>query len=175
MTTSRSGSLPSLSYSSFQLWSLVILRIFIGWHFLYEGLVKLVNPYWSSMGYLLESKGLFSSLFISLAASPTAVRIVDFLNIWGLILIGFGLIAGLFTRISSVLGMILLLFYYLSQPPFIGLESALPTEGSYLLVNKTLIEMAALLVLFALPTGQHAGLDLFLWKRKDIVLPGDKS
>jgi thiosulfate dehydrogenase (quinone) large subunit len=166
MTNSNSDSWPTFTYSPLQLWSLVILRIFIGWHFLYEGLVKLFNPYWSSIGYLLESKGLFSSLFISLAASPAAVRVVDFLNIWGLILIGFGLIVGLFTRISSILGMILLLLYYLSQPPFIGLESALPTEGSYLIVNKTVIEMAALLVLFAFPSGQYAGLDLFLSKRK---------
>lgn len=166
MTNSNSGSLPPPSYSSLQLWSLVILRIFIGWHFLYEGLVKLFNPYWSSMGYLIESKGLFSSIFISLAASPVVVQVVDFLNIWGLILIGFGLIVGLFTRISSVLGMILLFFYYISQPPFIGLESALPTEGSYLIINKTLIELVALLVLFAFPDGRYTGLDLFLSRKK---------
>jgi thiosulfate dehydrogenase [quinone] large subunit len=118
------------------------------------------------MGYLLESRGLFSTFFLSLAANPTAVRVVDFLNIWGLILIGLGLIVGLFTRISSILGMILLLLYYISQPPFIGLESALPTEGSYLIINKTLIELVALLVLFAFPSGRYAGLDLFLAKRK---------
>jgi len=166
MTNSSSGSLPSLSYSSLQLWSLVILRILIGWHFLYEGLLKLFNPYWSSVGYLIESKGIFSSLFISLAASPSAVRVVDFLNIWGLILIGLSLILGLLTRISTILGMMLLLLYYLSQPPFIGLESALPTEGSYLIVNKTLIEMAALLVLFVFPSSRLAGLDLFISRRK---------
>ncbi|SVB00541.1 uncharacterized protein METZ01_LOCUS153395, partial [marine metagenome] len=32
-------------YSGSQLFGLVILRILIGWHFLYEGISKLVNPY----------------------------------------------------------------------------------------------------------------------------------
>jgi len=43
-----------------------ILRIFIGWHFLYEGLAKLFSP-WSSAGYLMESQWLFSGvkLFIN--------------------------------------------------------------------------------------------------------------
>jgi len=36
------------AYSGSQLIGLVILRILIGWHFLYEGISKLVNPYWSS-------------------------------------------------------------------------------------------------------------------------------
>ena len=35
-----------------QVTALVTLRLFIGWHFLYEGLAKLVNPYWTSAEYL---------------------------------------------------------------------------------------------------------------------------
>jgi thiosulfate dehydrogenase [quinone] large subunit len=38
----------------------------------------------------------------------------------------------------------------------------MPTEGSYLIVNKILIELAALLVILAYPTGQVFGLDRFL-------------
>ena len=44
------------AYSGSQLIGLVILRILIGWHFLYEGISKLVNPYWSSAAYLLDGK-----------------------------------------------------------------------------------------------------------------------
>ena len=37
------------TYSESQLTGLVILRILIGWHFLYEGISKLINPYWLSL------------------------------------------------------------------------------------------------------------------------------
>ena len=33
-----------------QSWALVLLRIFIGWHFLYEGVIKAYNPAWTSRG-----------------------------------------------------------------------------------------------------------------------------
>ena len=33
------------TYSESQLTGLVILRILIGWHFLYEGISKLINPF----------------------------------------------------------------------------------------------------------------------------------
>ncbi len=157
-------SLNSIHYNSIRLTALVSLRLLIGWHFLYEGLTKLINPYWSSAGYLLESQWLFSSLLKSIVASPIALKIVDLLNIWGLILIGIGLIAGLFTRISTIIGIILLAFYYISNPPLMGLTSSLPKEGNYLIVNKTLIELAAMVVLLVFSTGHLVGLDIFLNK-----------
>ena len=42
-----------------QLYGLVTLRVLIGWHFLYEGISKIINPYWSSAAYLLDSKWIF--------------------------------------------------------------------------------------------------------------------
>ena len=41
--------------STFQLVVVTLLRIAIGWHFLYEGVVKLLNPNWSSAAFLIES------------------------------------------------------------------------------------------------------------------------
>jgi thiosulfate dehydrogenase [quinone] large subunit len=60
-----------MKYSNTQLSWLVILRIAIGWHFLYEGMVKLLNPNWSSVGFLLDSNGLLKSFFYSLASDPS--------------------------------------------------------------------------------------------------------
>lgn len=162
--------LPKI-YSRAQLLALVALRILIGWHFLYEGLSKVLNPYWSSANYLLESKWIFSSLFTSIVANPTALKIADFLNEWGLIAIGFGLIAGGLTQIATIAGIVLLLLYYVSTPPLVGLTYSIPTEGSYLVVNKTLIEMAALLVLALFPTGRHVGLDVFIFRKKARLQP----
>jgi thiosulfate dehydrogenase (quinone) large subunit len=152
--------------TSYQTGALVGLRLLIGWHFLYEGLSKLANPYWTSAGYLAESQWIFQDLLIRIAASPTAVTVVDHLNMWGLTLIGVGLLLGLFTRSAAVAGIVLLAFYYVSAPPLTGLSYPMPVEGSYLIVNKVLIELAALVVLLVFPTGRTWGLDFFLTRAR---------
>ena len=155
-----------INYSNRQLIMLVVMRVLIGWHFLYEGLSKLVNPDWSSVAFLLDSKGFLSSFFYSLASNPEVLRVVDFLNVWGLILIGLCLILGLFSRISIIAGIALLDMYYLSHPPFVGYNFSVPSEGAYLWINKNLIEMAALAVLLVFPTWMHIGVDRLIFKRK---------
>ena len=159
------GAVPSANYSTFQLTSLVSLRMLVGWHILYEGITKLLNPYWTAAEYLAASQWWFSDLLITLAANQSSLAVIDFLNEWGLVLIGLGLIFGFLTRIAISAGIVLLLLYYIAAPPFVGLTYSIPTEGSYLIVNKTLIEMAALAVLLAFPTSRIAGLDrLIFWK-----------
>lgn len=154
--------------TSHQTFWLVTLRVFIGWHFLYEGLVKVTNPNWSSVGYLSDSAGLFKGFFISLASDQDVLAIVDFANIWGLIAIGTGLILGLFSRVAIWSGIVLLAMYYLSHPPFFGFNYALPMEGSYLLVNKILIELVALVVLVLFPTSRRIGIDRLIFGKKKI-------
>ncbi|MFQ6070730.1 MAG: DoxX family membrane protein [Candidatus Aminicenantales bacterium] len=153
-------------YSNLQLTALVILRIFIGWHLLYEGVAKLLNPYWSSASYLMDSKWFLSGILRSIAADPTLLKIVDYLNIIALIAIGAALIAGFFTRSACVAGIALLLLYYLSHPSLIGYTYTVPSEGSYLFINKNLIEASALFVLSIFPTGRFIGIDrlIFAWK-----------
>lgn len=152
------------NYTNIQLSALVILRVLIGWHFLYEGIVKVLNPYWTSAGYLLDTKWIFSGLARSIVSSPAILKTVDLLNEWALIAIGVGLIAGLFTRAASISGIVLLFLYYIFHPPFIGYTYTTPTEGSYLFINKNLIEMCALFVLTLFPTGKAIGLDRFMFK-----------
>jgi thiosulfate dehydrogenase [quinone] large subunit len=149
------------------LW-LVGLRLVIGWHFLYEGLSKLINPKWSAMGYLMDSQGCFSSFFHSLATNPGILDAVNFLNEWGLVLIGLGLIFGCFTFVASIGGIVLLGMYYLSHPPFIGSADLymLPREGTYLWIDRNLVEMLALCVLCVFPTAQRWGLDRFIFRPK---------
>ena len=154
----------NFGYTETQGWLLGILRMLIGWHLLYEGVVKLWNSGWSAGGYLMDSQGPFAEIFYALATNPDTLDIIDFLNVWGLILVGLGLIFGLFTRLALIGGIVLLSLYYLSHPPLIGVKYALPSEGSYLFVNKNLIEIAAMAVLLAFPTGRMLGLDRFIWK-----------
>ena len=155
-----------MKYTNFQIFWLVALRVTIGWHFLYEGLVKLTNPNWSSVGFLLDSEGFLSEFYKGMAANPDLLQWIDWINIWGLIAIGAGLILGIFCRVAISAGILLLAMYYLSHPPFVGLSYAMPTEGSYLIVNKVLIEMIAIIVLLVFPTSKFIGLDRLIFSRK---------
>jgi uncharacterized membrane protein YphA (DoxX/SURF4 family) len=143
------------------------IRILIGWHFLYEGLAKLFSPDWTSAVYLMDSQWILSGFFHSLAANDMALRIVDFLNIWVLILIGLGLFIGVLTRFASSVGAFLMLLYYIANPPFIGYISEISGEGQYLIVNKTLIEMAVLLLLAFLPSRFTFGIDRMIKRTVD--------
>jgi len=138
---------------------LVLLRTVIGWHFLYEGIVKVMDPKWSSASYLSESKWIFSGLFHWMVSHPAVLKVVDLANIWGLIFIGLGLFFGFLTQIACFSGILLLLLYYIAIPPLVGLGAGLFTEGNYLVVDKNLVEMLALCVLMLFPTGHIAGLD----------------
>jgi uncharacterized membrane protein YphA (DoxX/SURF4 family) len=146
-----------------QLWVLTVLRIAIGWHLLYEGVVKLLTPGWTAQEYLLSSRWILADAFHWMASQPTVMRLVDLANIWGLTLIGICLILGLFTRLSSLLGMCLLLLYYAAYPPFFGSEFGIVREGAYLIVDKNLVEAIALFALSFFSTGKFAGLDRFVF------------
>jgi uncharacterized membrane protein YphA (DoxX/SURF4 family) len=157
------------SFSKIQLYTLVVLRVAIGWHFLYEGISKLFTPNWTSATYLELSRWIFSDFFHWLAADPTLLRMVDFMNIWGLILIGFALIAGLFTRGVGIAGIVFLLLYYLANPPFIGLDFGVVKEGNYLVVDKNLIELFALAIVVLFPTSSVFGLDRLVLRLREIM------
>jgi uncharacterized membrane protein YphA (DoxX/SURF4 family) len=135
-----------------------VLRIFIGWHFLYEGFAKLLSPNWTSAGYLANSSWILSGFFHWIVNNPPVLSWVDFINTWGLILIGFGLVVGIYTRVFAIGASLLLALYYIANPPFIGMGD-FSAEGSYLIVNKNLIELVMTLVLAVLPRELMWGFD----------------
>jgi thiosulfate dehydrogenase (quinone) large subunit len=146
-------------FSRLQMMALVILRIVIGWHFLYEGVAKLLKPSWSAAGFLLQSRGLFAGVFRGIAENPDVLAVVNPLNMWGLACIGLGLILGCFTRLASAAGMFVICVYYLCNPLLVGYFYSIPMEGNYLIVNKNLVEMAALFVILVTNSGRYMGLD----------------
>ncbi len=142
--------------------ALTVMRVAIGWHFLYEGVAKLTAPSWSAAGYLKQARGPFADLFKGLAADPNLLANADLLTMWGLTAVGLLLIMGLFTRLASLGGIAFILLFYLCNPPFIGYFYSIPTEGSYLIVNKNLVELGGLLVVLTTGSGRFAGLDRFV-------------
>ena len=159
MTGTSGNKMANNEYSTVQTVGLMLLRIAVGWHFLYEGLVKLTADNWSSAAYLAESRWLLGGLFQWIVAHPAALAVVDQLNIWGLILIGLGLFLGAFTRVAAISGLVLLALYWVANPPLVGLSYEAFTEGNYLVVDKNLVELMGLLVIAVFPTGSFWGLD----------------
>jgi thiosulfate dehydrogenase [quinone] large subunit len=168
--------LSHLIYTKMQIAALTFLRVLIGWHFLYEGLVKLYSPGgWTSEFFLLNSTGPFSSVLKSVAANHSLLFWVDKANIWGLIMIGICLFLGVFARPARILGIVLLFLYYISYPPFAHYSVSIPVEGSYWIVNKNLIELAALVVLCFFPSSHITGLDRYLYSMKPMKQPIDEK
>jgi len=156
--------------------TLVLLRIGIGWHLLYEGLAKLATPGWTSAAFLAESRWLLSGFFHWIAAHPAVLRVVDLLNVWGLVLVGLALVLGAFSRLAAVSGIALLALYYVASPPLVGLPANGVSEGSYLIVNKNLVEILALCVVAAFPARGFFGLEerlLGLLARRAKPAPAD--
>ncbi len=159
--------LKSKPFTNLQAMTLVVLRLLIGWHLLFEGISKLMIPGWSSLGFLSESQWIMAGIAKWIIAHDAVLQVVDFMNIWGLIAIGLGLILGLFTRAAAISGAILVLLYYFNNAPIIGIEYSIPAEGSNLVVSKTLIEAIALFVLAVFPTDTFWGLDALISQYKN--------
>jgi thiosulfate dehydrogenase (quinone) large subunit len=148
--------------------ALVVLRTLIGWHFLYEGYYKLVLPAWSTAGaplpvwsaggYLRAATGPLAPAFHALAASTLAPWIDTAIPI-ALVLVGLSLVLGVFTARGCQGAVLLLVSFYLAAIPLDGVPRP-GAEGTYLLVNKTLIELAAAFVVLTGRTDTIAGLDL---------------
>lgn len=122
---------------------LTIIRMAIGWHFLYEGCTKLLASGWSAGSFLNNSQGFLAGFYHWLAVSPGRLALIDFMNVWGLVLIGVALSLGICIRLASLAGALLLALYYFAYPPF-GI-SLLAGENSVYLVNALFIEAAVLL------------------------------
>lgn len=158
--------MKSSGFSAGQNASLILLRVFIGWHFFYEGILKIYNPAWTAKGYLLSAT--FLKPFFTWLAGDSVIRIVDTLNIVGLLGVGAALLLGLKIRWAAIGGILLLAFYYLAHPPLPGFDHGF-TEGSYWMVNKNLIELAALVVLYQFPTYAAFGLEKLLFRKSTIA------
>jgi thiosulfate dehydrogenase [quinone] large subunit len=142
--------------------AITVLRVIVGWHFLYEGISKLTSPSWSAAGYMRVSRGPFAAFFKWIAGNPQMLDKANLITMYGLTIIGVLLILGLFTRFAAAGGIAFILLIYLCNPPFVGYFYTIPMEGSYLIVNKNLVELCALAVILLTRSGLFAGLDRIL-------------
>lgn len=128
-----------------------LLRVALGILFFYAGITKLMNPNWSAAGYLKGAKTFPE--FYQFLTSPDVIPVINFINEWSLTLLGVSLLLGIFVRLSSWFGALLMLLYYLPilKFPFIGTHS--------FLVDEHIIYIFSLLLLGSLRSGRFWGLE----------------
>jgi len=131
--------------------SIFILRIVMGWMYLYAGITHILDPKFSAAKYINGATS-FVDLY-QWFLSPQVLPIIDFMVKWGLTLLGASLILGLFVRLSAYLGMLLMFLFYLPilNFPMVG-------NNSYL-VNQHIIYMVGLFALASFRAGHVWGLD----------------
>lgn len=136
---------------NFKILSLFLLRVSLGWLLFYAGITKVLDPSWSSAGYLKGAKT-FSGLYQWLA-SPELISFTNFLNEWGLTLIGISLILGIGVRWSALAGAFLMILYYFPvlEFPYVG-------QHSYI-VDEHIVYALSLLVLALSKAGRFWGLE----------------
>ncbi len=138
--------------------SLFLLRVGLGWLMLYAGWTHLTSANFavSAAGYMGGAKILTG--FYGWLASPGMLPFVSNLNAWALTLLGVSLILGALVRVSSWLGALLMLLYYLP------LGFPYPDAHSYI-VDDHIIYILILLVLAAYGAGRVWGLDSWIKKK----------
>jgi len=123
----------------------------------YAGITKILDPNWSAAGYLTHAKS-FPGLF-AWFAQPSILPVTNFVNEWGLTLLGVSLILGIGVRWSAILGAFLMLLYY-----FPVLDFPYPNEHSYI-IDEHIIYAVVLLALGALGAGKVMGLERWVWSK----------
>ncbi len=136
--------------------SIFIARILFGVLFFYSGITKVLDPNFTSAGFL-EGAKTFSAMY-SWFAAPANIAGVDLLNSWGQLFIGLSLIFGCLTRYASVAGIVLMVLYY-----FPGLEFPYVDHG--FLVDSHIVYLSLFLIFITTNAGQYWGLDRWIFKK----------
>ncbi|MBI3020263.1 MAG: DoxX family protein [Parcubacteria group bacterium] len=131
--------------------ALLALRLSLGWLFFYAGITKIFDADWTAAGYLAGAKT-FPALFHWFAL-PTNIGWVDFVNEWGLTLVGLALLTGFFVRYASIVGALFMILYYLPALAF-----PYPNAHSFI-VDEHVIYALALSFLAFTDAGKVYGLD----------------
>lgn len=130
---------------------LTLLRLSVGWLMFYAGITKVLNPNWSAAGYLRGAKTFAS--FYTWLTQGSVLPTINFINEWGLTLLGVSLILGIFVRLSSIFGAVLMLLYYLPI-----LDFPYPNPHSFI-VDEHIVYTFVLLFFAATKAGRVWGLE----------------
>ncbi len=131
--------------------SLFLLRIALGWLFFWAGITKVLDPAWSAAGYLKAAKTFAG--FYQWLASPAILPVTNFVNEWGLTLLGIALVCGVFVRLGALSGSLLMLLYYIPI-----LQFPYPNVHAFI-VDEHIVYIFVLFVLGSFRAGRIWGLE----------------
>lgn len=139
----------------------LLLRLTMGWIFIWSGIDKAVTHF-SASGFLIHStQGPLGSWFQSLGTNQAALNVINPLVIWGQILIGATLVLGLFTRAGLFWAAVMMMMFYLAQFP--------PATNPFM--DEHLVYILLFGLLGALGAGRILGLDTVVeripWVRRN--------
>jgi thiosulfate dehydrogenase [quinone] large subunit len=139
------------SHPTLDRYIIFILRIMMGWTFLYAGVWQIWQNY-DTAGFL-NSVVTFHNVY-AVFATPAMLPITDFLVKWGHLLIGLSLVSGLFVRASGPFAILLMIVYYFAHMEFPYVE------GHYnFIVDYHLVYATVIVYLIAHRAGHVWGLD----------------
>lgn len=148
-----------LTYNSFLEWSVLILRLSIGWVFLQAGVQKILADGWTSESFLKNVA--MSNPFVELFSwFATQTWWVDPMVKYGQLLIGLGLILGVLFRFSAFTGGLQVFLFWIASFEG-GLGAGFPIGHGYL-INSDFIYLIVLVLLASLGAGRLYGFDSFL-------------
>lgn len=150
-----------MSHSRSEQTIIVLLRLMIGWVFLYAASHQVTVPGWSITGFLSNTKT-FNGLF-SIFTGPGIAPLVSFMVSYGHLLIGLSLITGLMVRVSAAFGAFLMLLYWMAHMDWPYIENRFN-----FIVDYHLVEAVILWLLIVKNAGHVAGLDAWA-ARQDFV------
>ncbi len=141
----------------------VLMRLTMGWIFVYSGLDKLINGF-NAGGFLVNAtKGPLSGAFQNLGESGGALNVINPMVVWGELLIGLALVLGVTTRWAAFWGATMMFLFYIAQFP--------PEHNPFM--EYYLVYILVLGMLGALGAGRILGLDAVIerlpWVRR---IPG---
>ena len=129
-----------------------VLRLVIGWHFLYEGLWKLMQPEgWSCASYLNASQGPLAAIFTWMASQGWIVVVGDWAVMLGLVAIGLSLLSGVLSRVAALFGIALMTMFYCCQPPEPFAEAFSGADGRFFVLERNVLEALGLLLVASVP------------------------
>jgi thiosulfate dehydrogenase [quinone] large subunit len=140
---------------------LILLRVAVGWFFLYQGITAILDPQWSVLPFISHAHT-FPDFYTSVS-DPVTASYMSYLIKGLYVLIGALIVSGLFVRIGALLGALIMLFFYfpLLQFPYVTYAGSV-----YYIVDYHLVMVILLLYLFAARAGEVFGLGtLFKFSR----------
>src|SRR3989338_4632665 len=136
--------------SKYQKISILLLRLSLGWIFLYSGATKIINPDWTAAGYLKGAQT-FAPLYNLFTQN---IDFINILNSWGQAAIGLALIFGLMLRPAALFGILMMILYYtpILNFPYVGKGT------TSFLVDQHIIFILVFILLSTFDSGKYYGL-----------------